>query len=56
MNKSKINLSGVIVAISTPFQENQEQSVDYDKLKENVAKWEKIPFAGNMYLKFISLL
>ncbi|XP_065223408.1 4-hydroxy-2-oxoglutarate aldolase, mitochondrial-like [Planococcus citri] len=44
--KSKINLSGVIVAIATPFQENVQQSVDYDKLKKNVAIWEKIPLAG----------
>jgi len=42
----KINLSGIIVAIATPFQENPEQSVDYGELEKNVAKWEEIPFAG----------
>ncbi|KAJ6646575.1 4-hydroxy-2-oxoglutarate aldolase, mitochondrial, partial [Pseudolycoriella hygida] len=46
MNKGKLNLRGICVAIATPFQNNPEQSVNYDKLKENVAKWEKIPFAG----------
>ncbi|XP_037027357.1 4-hydroxy-2-oxoglutarate aldolase, mitochondrial-like [Bradysia coprophila] len=46
MNKSKLNLSGIIVAIATPFQNNPQQSVNYDKLTENVAQWEKIPFAG----------
>lgn len=43
---SKLNLRGIIVAIATPFQNNPQQSVDYDKLKENVAQWEKIPFSG----------
>lgn len=52
MKKSKLNLSGIIAAISTPFQENAEQSVDYHKLTENVAKWEKIPFAGKQIAEF----
>lgn len=48
ISKSKLNLSGIIVAIATPFQNTSHQSVDYEKLKENVAKWEKIPFAGKV--------
>lgn len=46
MHKSKLDLRGIIVAIATPFQNNPQQAVNYDKLKENVAQWEKIPFAG----------
>lgn len=45
---SKLDLRGIIVAIATPFQNNPQQSVDYDKLKENVAQWENIPFSGNV--------
>ncbi len=44
--KVGLDLSGIYPPIPTPFQENED--VDYEKLKVNLDKWNKIPFAGKM--------
>ncbi|XP_065222024.1 4-hydroxy-2-oxoglutarate aldolase, mitochondrial-like [Planococcus citri] len=43
---NKINLIGIIIPVPTPFHENEHQSVDFDKLKKNIDKWETIPITG----------
>ena len=48
----KIDLGGIIIAVPTPFQEDEQQSVDYNKLKENIAKWETIPLTGKIIIYF----
>lgn len=45
--RGKIDLNGIFLPIPTPFQENQQQRVDYEKLKENLLKWEKSAFKGS---------
>lgn len=39
-----LDLTGVFSAIPTPFREDEE--IDFEKLKVNVAKWEKVPLKG----------
>lgn len=39
-----MDLKGIYPPIVTPFNEKEE--IDYDKLKANVEKWNKIPFRG----------
>jgi len=39
-----LNLNGVFVPLTTPFKDNQD--IAYDRLKENLDKYEQIPFAG----------
>lgn len=41
---SSLDLSGIFPPIVTPFEDNEE--VNYDKLKENFSKWNEIPFRG----------
>lgn len=54
MNSS---LQGVYVPIATPFDKNEK--IAFDKLKENIEKWEQIPFRGYVVLgstgEFVSL-
>lgn len=39
-----MDLSGIFPPITTPF--NEEEQIDYDKLRENLEKWNEIPFKG----------
>lgn len=54
MNSS---LQGVYTPIATPFDKNEK--IAFDKLKENIEKWEQIPFRGYIVLgstgEFVSL-
>ena len=43
-----MDLSGIFPPIPTPF--NQDEEIDYVKLKENVQKWNEIPFKGKITL------
>lgn len=52
---SKMDLSGIIIPIPTPFQETQQQSIDFDKLKKNIGKWEKIPIRGKLNISVSEL-
>ncbi|XP_062605653.1 4-hydroxy-2-oxoglutarate aldolase, mitochondrial-like [Saccostrea cucullata] len=40
----RVDVSGIYPPIATPF--NKDESVAYDKLTENMQKWNKIPFGG----------
>lgn len=40
----RLDLSGIFPPIPTPF--NEDESIAYDKLKENLSKWERYPFTG----------
>ena len=39
-----LDVSGIFPPIVTPF--NDSEDIDYQKLKINLSKWNKIPFAG----------
>ncbi|KAK7584306.1 hypothetical protein V9T40_005269 [Parthenolecanium corni] len=39
----RMDLRGVIIPVPTPFENNEKQTVDYDKLRQNIRKWEQIP-------------
>nr|XP_022336593.1 4-hydroxy-2-oxoglutarate aldolase, mitochondrial-like [Crassostrea virginica] len=39
-----VDVSGIFPPIATPF--NKDESIAFDKLSENMHKWNKIPFAG----------
>lgn len=41
-----MDLSGIYPPIPTPFNESEE--IDYDKLKDNVKKWNEISFKGTL--------
>lgn len=43
---SSLDLSGIFPPIVTPFKCNGQEDIDYEKLKENFSKWNKIPFKG----------
>lgn len=43
-SKMQVDLSGIYPPIATPF--NNDETIAYDKLKENMDKWNKIPFKG----------
>lgn len=45
MAADRLDVSGIFPPIPTPFKENED--IDYEKLKENLDKWNKVPFAGN---------
>ena len=40
----QLDISGLYPPIATPF--NEDESVAYDKLTENLHKWNEIPFKG----------
>lgn len=40
----QLDVSGVFPPIPTPFNANEE--IDYEMLRLNLNKWNKIPFAG----------
>ena len=42
-----MDISGIFPPIPTPF--NNEEEIDYVKLKDNVQKWNEIPFKGLQY-------
>lgn len=44
--KNVVDLDGIIVALNIPFAENEEQSVDYEKLRGNVLKYQKWALKG----------
>eukprot|EP00794_Sanderia_malayensis_P005135 gene5135-5784_t len=44
MMSGSLDLSGIYPPIPTPFKENED--IDYDKLKTNLDRWNRIPFAG----------
>ncbi|XP_060557304.1 4-hydroxy-2-oxoglutarate aldolase, mitochondrial-like [Ruditapes philippinarum] len=41
---SKMDISGIYPPIVTPF--NADETIAYDKLQQNMEKWNKIPFRG----------
>lgn len=41
---SQLDISGIFPPIVTPFKDNED--IDYEKLKTNLAKWNKFSFAG----------
>jgi len=43
-NQSRLNLSGIYPPIATPF--NEDETIAYDKLQENMDRWNKIPLKG----------
>ncbi|KAK2151636.1 hypothetical protein LSH36_356g03025 [Paralvinella palmiformis] len=43
-NQSSLNLSGIYPPIATPF--NEDETIAYDKLQENMDRWNKIPLKG----------
>lgn len=43
-NMSSLDISGLYPPIATPF--NKDESIAYDKLEDNIQKWNKIPFKG----------
>ena len=48
MNTSSavLDLTGIFPPIVTPFQRNEQEEIDFGKLKENFGRWNKIPFKG----------
>lgn len=44
--KDRIDLNGVFVPVPTPFHENERQTLYYEKLGENISKWEKTALKG----------
>ena len=40
----QLDVSGIFPPIVTPFKDNED--IDYHKLKLNLSRWNKIPFAG----------
>eukprot|EP00795_Rhopilema_esculentum_P011951 gene11951-2525_t len=42
--KTNLDLSGIYPPIPTSFNENED--IDFEKLKSNLARWNKMPFAG----------
>ena len=47
-NMSSLDISGLYPPIATPF--NKDESIAYDKLENNIQKWNKIPFKGMLYI------
>lgn len=45
---NKMDISGIFPPIPTPF--NEKEDIDYEKLKENVEKWNEIPFKGTNFI------
>ena len=45
---SSLDISGLYPPIATPF--NKDESIAYDKLEDNIQKWNKIPFKGMLYI------
>lgn len=43
-SSSTLDLSGILPPIATPF--NDDESIAFDKLEENVKKWNAISFKG----------
>lgn len=41
-----LDISGIYPPIATPF--NRKEDIHFEKLKDNVDKWNKIPFKGNI--------
>lgn len=48
--KNSLDISGIYPPMATPF--NADESIAYDKLKENIEKWNKIPFKGYCLLQY----
>lgn len=45
---SSLDISGLYPPIATPF--NKDESIAYDKLEDNIQKWNTIPFKGMLYI------
>lgn len=45
-SSGRLDVSGVYPPIATPF--NKDESIAFDKLTENMLKWNKIPFGGKI--------
>lgn len=43
-SSGRLDVSGIYPPIATPF--NKDESIAFDKLTENMQKWNKIPFGG----------
>ncbi|GAB6023424.1 4-hydroxy-2-oxoglutarate aldolase, mitochondrial [Chamberlinius hualienensis] len=46
--KHNLNVSGIFPAITTPFDNNEQ--IAWDKLQQNINKWNQIPFKGYLAL------
>nr|XP_018898133.1 PREDICTED: 4-hydroxy-2-oxoglutarate aldolase, mitochondrial-like isoform X1 [Bemisia tabaci]XP_018898134.1 PREDICTED: 4-hydroxy-2-oxoglutarate aldolase, mitochondrial-like isoform X1 [Bemisia tabaci] len=42
--KRNLSFDGIFPALPTPF--DKDENIDFDALKKNLARWEKIPFKG----------
>ena len=49
-----MDLTGIYPPIPTPF--NAKEEIDYERLKVNVEKWNKIPFRGKCSLYFLMMI
>lgn len=47
----QLDLRGIFIPLTTPF--NADEGIAFDKLKQNLKEYEKIPFTGK--LKFYAL-
>lgn len=45
-SSGRLDVSGIYPPIATPF--NKDESIAFDKLTENMQKWNKIPFGGKV--------
>lgn len=48
--KMQLDISGIYPPIATPF--NSDESIAYDKLAQNIEKWNKIPLRGESKIVF----
>lgn len=46
LSTGRVDVSGIYPPIATPF--NKDESIAFDKLTENMQKWNKIPFGGKI--------
>ena len=44
--KAQLDISGIFPPITTPF--NDKEDIDYEKLRSNLSRWNKMPFAGKI--------
>ena len=49
-----MDISGIFPPIPTPFNKGEE--IDYAKLKDNVEKWNEIPFHGMQRTQRVSFI
>lgn len=50
--RANYSLAGVYPSISTPFKRLKNEAISYEKLEQNLIKWSRIPFSGNLITLF----